>query len=250
MGARHTAIVSVDENGLAFYHSLGKVLFVEASDVLRILGKYPEPEATLTPSREARLNTASNGHSNINADTKWNQQSSSITGMAPLPLGTHPHPTDSYNLIALITTVKLVIVGLKPTPKTWYRRKRVSGEDHYASVVAAKPTTPAIGCLSWYPVVAAVTEDDANTVQAKPIVAPATTLPTLVYSWDTTVRILTIREEKPPPKPKGARVQGQQELGRLVFNEVSSWETEEPVLVLQWLNPRVCIEPSAKVNTG
>ncbi|KAF9065515.1 Golgi CORVET complex core vacuolar protein 8-domain-containing protein [Rhodocollybia butyracea] len=32
----HTALISADESGLAFYHSLGKVLFVEAPDILRI----------------------------------------------------------------------------------------------------------------------------------------------------------------------------------------------------------------------
>ncbi|KAI0715216.1 hypothetical protein C8Q76DRAFT_568514, partial [Earliella scabrosa] len=36
----HTALVSADDAGLAFYHSLGKVLFVDATDILRILGKY------------------------------------------------------------------------------------------------------------------------------------------------------------------------------------------------------------------
>ncbi|KAI0245579.1 hypothetical protein BJV78DRAFT_1107102, partial [Lactifluus subvellereus] len=45
VAGRHTAIVSADQTGLAFYHSLGKALFFEASDVLRILGKYPNEEA-------------------------------------------------------------------------------------------------------------------------------------------------------------------------------------------------------------
>ncbi|KAI0245854.1 hypothetical protein BJV78DRAFT_1259612 [Lactifluus subvellereus] len=47
IAGRHTAIVSADQTGLAFYHSLGKALFVEASDVLRILGKYPNGEAVV-----------------------------------------------------------------------------------------------------------------------------------------------------------------------------------------------------------
>lgn len=42
IAGRHTALVSADDSGLAFYHSLGKVLFVEATDTLRILGKYPD----------------------------------------------------------------------------------------------------------------------------------------------------------------------------------------------------------------
>ncbi|KDQ57490.1 hypothetical protein JAAARDRAFT_130684, partial [Jaapia argillacea MUCL 33604] len=49
VAGRHTGIVSADEHGLAFYHSLGKILFVDASDVLRILGKYPEDDPTAPP---------------------------------------------------------------------------------------------------------------------------------------------------------------------------------------------------------
>jgi hypothetical protein len=49
--------------------------------------------------------------------------------MAPLPLGTAPHPTDAYNVTALLTAAKLVIVGLKPSPKTWYRKRRDESDE-------------------------------------------------------------------------------------------------------------------------
>lgn len=51
VAGRHTAIVSADVHGLAFYHALGKVLFVEASDVLRILGRYPDPQPPPNPHK-------------------------------------------------------------------------------------------------------------------------------------------------------------------------------------------------------
>ncbi|EPT04596.1 hypothetical protein FOMPIDRAFT_1113223, partial [Fomitopsis schrenkii] len=42
VAGRHTAVVSADDSGLSFFHSLGKVFFMDASDTLRLLGKYPE----------------------------------------------------------------------------------------------------------------------------------------------------------------------------------------------------------------
>ena len=117
VGARHTAIVSADEQGLAFYHSLGQVLFVEAADTLRILGKYPSAPPAKAPNT---------------------RRSSSILASEVLPLGPAPHAVDQYQLIALLTPSKLVIVGLKPQPRTWYRVLR---ED--------EPNMR--GCLAWFP---------------------------------------------------------------------------------------------------
>lgn len=51
VAGRHTAVVSADEHGLSFYHSLGKVLFVDASDTIRIFGNYhgeDAPEASIS----------------------------------------------------------------------------------------------------------------------------------------------------------------------------------------------------------
>ena len=50
LAGRHTALVSADDSGLAFYHSLGKVFFVDATDILRILGKYPDEDAPDVPA--------------------------------------------------------------------------------------------------------------------------------------------------------------------------------------------------------
>lgn len=232
VGARHTAIVSVDENGLAFYHSLGKVLFVEASDVLRILGRYPEEELSLAPALEAQLDATPRNGTKVAPAIKRTQRSASITGMAPLPLGTVPHPTDPYNIIALITTAKLVIVGLKPVAKTWFRRRKTNVEDRYAEVVSGKSSGPSIGCLAWFPAVSVQYEGKS-----------ATTMPTLVFAWDRNVTMLTAREETPPTRHKGSRMQGQQDRGKLVFEDAGGWETAEPVLALQWLNPRVGLYP-------
>src|ERR1700733_1456676 len=119
VGARHTAIVSADDIGLAFYHSLGKVLFIEANDVIRILGNYPEDgfhPITRPPAPQP--------HRQSRRLPRRNRKTSTILGMMALPIATSPHPTDAFNIIALLTPLKLVIVGLKPSPKTRYRRHR------------------------------------------------------------------------------------------------------------------------------
>lgn len=227
--------MSVDENGLAFYHSLGKVLFVEASDVLRILGKYPEEEEIVAPATEASLNgqpslPAKSGKSPTRR-TRWSKQSASITSMSPLPFGTNPHPTDSYNIIALITTVKLVIVALKPSPKTWLRRRR-GAEDRYAAVMSGE-TTPHIGCLAWFPSVT-LPSDDSESKEP-----PRITLPTLAYSWDKAVQLVTVREERLKPRSKGGRRNQMEEQGQLIFEDCGTWVTDEVVHALHWLNARV-----------
>jgi hypothetical protein len=151
--------------------------------------------------------------------------------MSPLPLGTNPHPTDSYNIIALITTVKLVVVALKPSPKTWLRRRR-GAEDRYAAVMSGE-TTPHVGCLAWFPSVTLPSDDPESKVP------PRITLPTLAYSWDKTVQLVTVREERLKPLPKGERRNQVEEQGQLIFEDAGTWTTDEVVHALHWLNARV-----------
>lgn len=211
------------------------MLFVEASDVLRILGKYPEEEEVVAPATEASLNSQLSPHARSGKSparrTKWSKQSANITSMSPLPLGTNPHPTDSYNIIALITTVKLVVVALKPSPKTWLRRRR-GAEDRYAAVVSGE-TTPHFGCLAWFPSVTLPSDDPESKVP------PRITLPTLAYSWDKAVQLVTVREVRLKPLPKGERRHQVEEQGQLIFEDAGTWTTDEVVHALHWLNARV-----------
>ncbi|KAG8970332.1 Vacuolar protein sorting-associated protein 8 [Tulasnella sp. 419] len=265
VGARHTAIVSADDNGLAFYHSLGKVLFVEANDVLRILGKYPDEEPVL-PAKEATipvkspelLNTdlSSSGHTSkrspvalgmdeerpilnqpITSSSKRPSQKRSgaaILAMAPLPLGTSPHPTDTYNLIALLTPIKLVVVGLKPSPRMWLRRMRndqggSAASDHESRGKNGEWQHPSKwkGCLAWYPSVtsssssfldssvnttsSSLSSDHADTPHSerskldnptkssnvsKGTTSSSPSTPMLAYSWGSILKLVRVREEK------------------------------------------------------
>jgi hypothetical protein len=256
VGARHTAIFSVDETGLAFYHSLGKVLFVEANDVLRILGKYPENEAApqKTPSPRSPSpdspTTPKASHPPLSESIpspapairrpRKPRKLNVILSAAALPLGTSPDPTDNFNIIALLTPLKLVIVGLKPQPRTWYRRHR---EPESASRVQSRWR----GCLAWFPSVLPVSENDAKEPEPKRksrgngIPKPVGSKPILVYSWGRMMFLLRVREEKvtqsvrDSPNSKLKTVQ----VGKLAFEEGGQWTIDSDILALDWLNTNV-----------
>ncbi|KAL4252775.1 VPS8 family protein [Abortiporus biennis] len=216
VAGRHTAIVSADDHGLAFFHSLGKVLFVDASDILRVLGKYPEEDPAIPHGFRRRRQRKPNA----------------ILAMSPLPLGPTRHPTDSYNLIALLTPIKLVIVGLKPTPKTWYRRHRPSDDD---SISPHKVK----GALAWYPSVEHGAPAESRPSKASKV-APVSTVspPVLVYSWGNTLHLLRVSEAKFVQKTRNPRTGKVKdiEVGRIVFEEAGQWTASDTVLAVQWLN--------------
>jgi hypothetical protein len=150
--------------------------------------------------------------------------------MEPLPLGTIPHPTDSYNIVAIITPVKLVIVALKPSAKTWYRQRRRI--DPFSSNANDQSLSSA-ACMAWFPSVT-VKNEDPN------IKTPQTTLPTLAYTWGSTVRLLTVEQNLPAHLVKAQKPGTPHEQGRLFFKETRSWQTSEDIEAVQWLSHHVC----------
>ncbi|KAH9961560.1 Golgi CORVET complex core vacuolar protein 8-domain-containing protein [Russula dissimulans] len=225
VGGRHTAVVSADHTGLAFYHSLGKALFFEATDVLRILGKYSNEEPVVPGAPPAHRRRA--------------RRPNTILAMAPLPLGTVAHLTDAYNVTALLTAAKLVIVGLKPSPKTWYRKHR--GEDD-GQMGKAKFRA----ALAWFPsVVPGAPADRAKPAPGKKdgankADAPAPTTPMLVYSWGSRLHLLLVSEVKTHEKFVNERTGKPTtvEVGRLVFEEKAQWRARDNVHTVQWLNAK------------
>ncbi|THH28379.1 hypothetical protein EUX98_g5796, partial [Antrodiella citrinella] len=233
VAGRHTAVVSADETGLAFYHSLGKVLFVEASDILRILGKYSDETTTSdsVPTPTMALPTAYQHTFRRRRQRKAN----TILAMSPLPLGTAAHPTDTYNLVALLTPMKLVIVGLRPTPRTWYRRHRDTDEEPPAK-------SRFKGSLAWYPSVESNEKDPLKPTAQKQnghASLPSPSLvPVLVYSWGNTLYLIRVSEIKVQEKiknPRSGKVTTA-ETGRIVFEEGGQWTTDSDILTVQWLN--------------
>ncbi|KAG9126651.1 Vacuolar protein sorting-associated protein 8 [Ceratobasidium sp. 392] len=233
VGARHTAIVSADSSGLAFYHSLGKVLFVEASDVVRILGRYPGPgEGPIGPAAEAPLQPDLKGKGKaVDRHAGGNTVTTGILAMAALPLGTAPHSTDAYHIQALITPAKMIVVGLKPTAKTWLRRHNPNQDQ----------STKNEPLLAWFPAFAS--SDDSNkqanrkSGKEKPMpVAP----PVLVYTWGYTLYFLRVKEERVTQRvrdEKNGKVQSV-EVGVLAFEELGTigLGANGAAKAIQWLN--------------
>jgi len=229
VAGRHTAIVTADETGLAFYHSLGKVLFVDATDVIRMLGKYPED---VPPESNPQGGI---GPGPMPFRRRRERKANVILAMAPLPLGTCPHRTDGYNLVAMVTPVKLVIVGLKPKPTTWYRRLRQDNEER-------GPRDRWKGTLAWFPSV----EDPSSPSESPPSKSrskqePRGTMPMLIFSWGSQFHLIRVSEKKVIQSVKNAKTGkvSEVEFGAIAIEEVSAWAVDEVVLAVRWLSANV-----------
>lgn len=234
VGARHTAIVSADDIGLAFYHSLGKVFFIEANDVIRILGNYPISHPSLSPQPPAQSRRL----------PRQNRKTSTILAMMALPIAASPHPTDAFNIVALLTPLKLVIVGLKPSPKTWYRHHRGQDEDYPEQSIWR-------GCLSWFP----STPKDVTSLQSQStkktsrgfskLGIDSLKKPILAYSWGRSITLLRVRADKIEPQSRNqdAKAGPTHTLG---FEEAGGVTAGADILTLQWLNAEVRTTPSSQ----
>ncbi|EAU91230.2 lateendosome to vacuole transport-family protein [Coprinopsis cinerea okayama7 len=226
IAGRHTALVSADEHGLAFYHSLGKMLFVEAADILRILGQYPEP----IPPPEA-LQSPPSAPLTANRKVRY-----VVLSMAPLPLGTNPHPTDAYNVVALLTPTKLVVVGLKPTPKTWFKIPREPEEGRLSK-------SRMKGTLAWFPSVArpspnGPTGNQAVSVKQKDGTVEQGTEPILAYSWGNSLRIIKVVEARFKQRVMSLKTGKTNEIdiGTIGYEVVGRYMAEETITAMQWLH--------------
>ena len=217
VAGRHTALVSADDRGLAFFHSLGKVFFVDASDILRILGRYPEVPDSKEPS--ASLKKKNDNYARY-----------TILAMSSLPLGTAAYPTDSYHIVALLTPTKLVVVSLRPTPRTWFKIPREAQEGGQS-----KSRSKWIGFLAWFPSVSA-SSLDGDVAHS----ADAPTMPMLAFSWGNTLHIVKVFESRVKQNIKSkAGKTSEIEVGTVVFEKFGKWAIKDNILVFQWLNHHV-----------
>ena len=249
VAGRHTAIVSADVHGLAFYHTLGKVLFVEASDILRILGRYPDPQpppsSSSLPRAESHPVRIHSTHTTQHRNPRY-----TILAMSPLPLGTCPHVTDAYSLVAMLTPTKLVVIGLKPSPKTWFKVPRGLEEG-----VSWQSQTKWRGSLAWFPSVyqdpnftsgldinkvAKTNEDAKGKVKGKGKGGEqgSPTPPLLAFALGKLLKIIEVEEVKVQQVSKNAKTGqvGELEVGAIDYKDVLSWTAKEEILGLQWLN--------------
>ena len=242
VAGRHTAIVSADDHGLAFFHSLGKILFVEASDILRILGRYPDgsfPKTSLkTPLLSSSIPVFSptvNGH-------QQRKSRYTVLAMFPLPLGTAPHATDTYQAVALLTPTKLVVVGLKPSPRTWFKCPREVDEGG-----SWRSRSKWIGSMAWFPCVTRSSQSGPEMAQPGRTERPQNqneflTDPMLAYSWGSSLHIVKVVESrikqviKNPTTKKATEV----EVGNLTYERFGQWSADDDIISVQWLNANVC----------
>ena len=218
IGLRHTAIVTADNKGLAFYHALGKILGVSSNDTLRLLGKYPQYE------HEDELGLGDGKKRNT------------IFQLSPLPLGPRPHAADESTFVAMITPSKLVLVGLKPSPRTWYRKvSRTQPAEKANGIAMTEPSAPQPGCLAWYP--ASTEADGKRRRQTNPILA---------FSFGPTLHLvrLKVRRVVQLPDPRAARsangVAPSPEVEEVDPVELTGEDgIEEPdgIIALQWFSP-------------
>ncbi len=205
VGKRHTAIISGDEYGRAFWWSLGKVMGVESNDVVRLLGSY-EP----VPGK---------GVGGGPSDRR--RKTPTLIAATPLPLGSTSHGTDTFTLTALMTQSKLVIVGLKPSPRTWFRRARPADEVHKGRLAGA--VWLASGGTSRNALKGAASAGNNQ----DPVVA---------YSWGRTIRLLRVQvvPSEGPVDPAAKAPPN-----RVEFIEGKSWSADSRIHWLDWFGSDV-----------
>lgn len=126
IGPRRTAIVTADTTGLCLYHSLGRMFGFSSNDTHLLSGDY--------------------------------ESSSILLDIAALPPGA-AHLADEHLFVALLANRRIHLLGLAPTPRTWYTSDPGVGTD---------------GALAWFP-------------------ATASSKPTLAAALGCSLRIVTIR---------------------------------------------------------
>lgn len=214
VGRRHTAIVTGDESGRAFWWSLGKVVGVESNDVIRLLG------TTVPASVSGGRSLAVEGTSR-KENGRRSSKEHELFAASPVPVGMVEHLADNFGMIALLTASKLMIVGLKPSARTLYRRSRQADGGRSGK---------SIGCAAWLP--------------ARPIKASGKdpTDPVLAYSWGNQLRFLKIQVT---PAEQGQASEAQKgtnyALNRVGFIEGRIWRENEPILRLDWINSTVSL---------
>jgi hypothetical protein len=122
IGIKKSEIVSGDDQGMAFYHVLYKVVMVNAVDTTRILGRYQNlslPSLPSSPSSSSSTTVgptpARMGSSTSLLDPTTSSPSTSpkprrpstVFAMQSLPLGQLAHPAENFGLVALLTPYKV-----------------------------------------------------------------------------------------------------------------------------------------------
>jgi hypothetical protein len=129
--------------------------------------------------------------------------------------------------MALMTPTKLVIVGLKPSPRTWFRKVRPSDESHMAGSRGAAAWLAAGG--SWN---VGRDQELENGLSAKD---GAVRDPVLAYSWGKVLRLLTVKVVG----TTAAQTSNVKSPNRVEFVEGKTWQADDAIVALRWYGPDV-----------
>lgn len=107
VGVKKSDIVSANDQGMAFYHSLYKIIVVNGVSTTRILGRYQN--LSLIPEIQRAQSVAANARLRLQLPTiiPKPRRPNTVFAMQPLPLGQIPHPTETFGLVALLTPYKV-----------------------------------------------------------------------------------------------------------------------------------------------
>ncbi|KAF7726811.1 Vacuolar protein sorting-associated protein 8 [Apophysomyces ossiformis] len=266
VGVKKSEIVSGDDQGMAFYHVLYKVVMINAVDTTRILGRYQNL------SFPSELSDSPNGSiygRNITAEDMPRgpkpKRPSTVFAMQPLPLGQIPHPAENFGLVALLTPYKMIIVGLKPTPQTQYKYLKPKPSSHNASAIESsgldathsqnggqlntKVNVESLsGCLAWLPVTKSTLSNTKDAVKDKKTkeIMPSTD-PMLAFSWGNHLFILRVGIESTENGRQNGRlhrtsVGSKNKRGtRLEFVKQGEWKCRDPIVGLHWINRQILV---------
>lgn len=120
VGKRHSALVSGDVRGMAFWHNTVRTIMGRSVQTKRIMGRYPQPHLTIESKHKP----------------------TTLLACSPLPLGTVVQPTDEMNLVAIMTPYLLAVVSVMPSPQTEYKTGRPASASNEMGLS---------GALAWFP---------------------------------------------------------------------------------------------------
>ncbi|KAI8979992.1 Golgi CORVET complex core vacuolar protein 8-domain-containing protein [Pilobolus umbonatus] len=254
VGVKKSVIVSGDDQGMAFYHVLYKMILVNGVDTIRILGRYQN--LSITPEIQRAQNVAANARMRLQSPAVITKprRPSTVFAMQPLPLGQIPHPAENFGLVALLTPYKMIIVGLKPTTQTQYKFLKPK-TSHVTPVnrIDGKDCTKAnvenlSGCLAWLPV---LKSRPTMSKESSKDTMPASD-PMLAFSWGNHLFIIHVSAEKTgenssqttnkfsrptrPPLTKSTK----RSLS-LEFVRMGEWKCREAIVGIQWINKQILI---------
>ncbi|KAL0081040.1 Golgi CORVET complex core vacuolar protein 8-domain-containing protein [Phycomyces blakesleeanus] len=263
---KKSEIVSADDQGMAFYHLLYKVVMVNAVDTTRILGRYQNISFSSDPAYSSAASSRQYGSPSDDIPViPKPKKPSTVFGMQPLPLGHIPHPAESFGLVALLTPYKMIIVGLKPTPQTQFKFLKpkylhstglVVNKDGLKSLEAEREESinskehadSLSGCLAWLPVTKTGMHDEGEPQDKKSKDSLPSTDPMLAFSWGYHLFIIRVGVEAADSKQQNGNRANRNPIGnkpkkgnKLEFIKLGEWECGDPIVGLQWINRQILV---------